>query len=124
MNLEEKIIELLAEYRKKGDQLTDRADRTERGIEIMSRALAENDVKFNVMNEKFNAMNEKFNAANEKMNEKFNATNEKMNEKFNVVNQEIKQLREDQNSMREEQGVLLKELISLSKRVAVVEEKH
>jgi uncharacterized coiled-coil protein SlyX len=113
MNLEERIIELLAEYLKKGDQLTDRADRTERGIEIMSRALAENDVKFNVMNEKFN-----------EMNEKFNATNEKMNEKFNVVSQEIKQLREDQNSMREEQSVLLKELISLSKRVAVVEEKH
>jgi hypothetical protein len=31
---------------------------------------------------------------------------------------------ENQNSMREEQSVLLKELISLSKRVAVVEEKH
>lgn len=88
MNLEERIIELLAEYLKKGDQLSDRADRTERGIEIMSRALAENDVKFNVMNEK-----------------------------FNVVSQEIKQLREDQ-------GIVLKELISLSKRVAVVEEKH
>ena len=88
MNLEERIIELLAEYLKKSDQLSDRADRTERGIEIMSRALAENDVKFNAMNEK-----------------------------FNVVSQEIKQLREDQ-------GIVLKELISLSKRVAVVEEKH
>jgi hypothetical protein len=49
---------------------------------------------------------------------------EMMNEKFNVVNQEIKVLREDQNSMREGQGVLLKELISLSKWVGVVEEKH
>jgi hypothetical protein len=81
MNLEERIIELLVEYLKKGDQLSDRADRTERGIEIMSHALAENDVK------------------------------------FNVVSQEIKQLREDQ-------GIVLKELVSLSKRVAVVEEKH
>ncbi|MFN5430798.1 MAG: hypothetical protein ACK498_08685 [Cyclobacteriaceae bacterium] len=40
-----------------------------------------------------------------------------MNEKFNVVSQEIKQLREDQ-------GIVLKELISLSKRVAVVEERR
>ena len=40
-----------------------------------------------------------------------------MNEKFNVVSQEIKQLREDQ-------GIVLKELVSLSKRVAVVEEKR
>ena len=88
MNLEERIIELLVEYLKKGDQLSDRADRSERGIEIMSRALAENDVKFNAMNEN-----------------------------FNVVSQEIKQLREDQ-------GIVLKELISLSKRVAVVEEKR
>jgi hypothetical protein len=40
-----------------------------------------------------------------------------MNEKFDVVIQEIKQLREDL-------GIVLKELISLSKRVAVVEEKR
>jgi hypothetical protein len=37
--------------------------------------------------------------------------------KSNVVNQEIKQLHEDQ-------GVMLKELVSLSKDVAVVEDKH
>jgi hypothetical protein len=95
MNAEERILELMDEYLKKGDQLLERSDRTERGIEIMSRALAENDLKFNVMNEKFNMINEK----------------------FNVVNQEIKQL-------REEQGIMLRELVSISKRVTVVEEKQ
>jgi hypothetical protein len=58
------------------------------------------------MNEKFNTMSENFNT----MNEKFGTVSEKFNK-------EIKLLREDQ-------GVMLKELISLSKRVAVVEEKH
>ncbi len=88
MKSEERIIELLADYLKKADQLLDRMDRTERGIEIMSKAIAEDSVK------------------------------------FNKVFGEIKQLREDQNRMREEQGIMLKELVSLSKRVAVVEEKH
>ena len=88
MKSEEKIIELLADYLEKADQLLDRMDRTERGIEIMSKAIAEDSVK------------------------------------FNKVFGEIKQLREDQNRMREEQGIMLKELVSLSKRVAVVEEKH
>ena len=88
MKSEEKIIELLADYLKKADQLLDRMDHTERGIEIMSKAIAEDSVK------------------------------------FNKVFGEIKQLREDQNRMREEQGIMLKELVSLSKRVAVVEEKH
>lgn len=88
MKSEERIIELLADYLKKADQLLDRMDRTERGIEIMSKAIAEDSVK------------------------------------FNKVFGEIKQLREDQNRMREEQGIMLKELVSLSKRVAIVEEKH
>lgn len=81
MKSEERIIELLADYLKKADQLLDRMDHTERGIEIMSKAIAEDSVK------------------------------------FNKVFGEIKQL-------REEQGIMLKELVSLSKRVAVVEEKH
>jgi hypothetical protein len=113
MKAEERITELLAECLLKADQLIDRMDRTDHSVEIMSRAIAVNDIKFVAQNEKFNSMNEK----------------------FNVVNQEIKQLSEDQNRMREEQGVLfnksnddikqlLKELVSLSKRVAVVEEKH
>ena len=88
MKSEERIIGLLADYLKRADQLLDRMDRTERGIEIMSKAIAEDSVK------------------------------------FNKVFGEIKQLREDQNRMREEQGIMLKELVSLSKRVAVVEEKH
>ena len=109
MKAEDKILELLADYLKKSDQLLDRMDKTERGIEIMSKALAEHSIKFNESNEKFNVINEKFNVINEKFNES--------NEKFNVVNQEIKQL-------REENSIVLKELVSLSKRVAEKEEKH
>lgn len=106
MKSEDRIIELLAEYMKLGDQLKDSADRTERSIEVMSRALAANDVKFNGMNEKFNSMNEKF------------------NHEIKQLHEHDIRLREDQNRMREEQAVLLRELVSISKRVAVVEEKR
>jgi septal ring factor EnvC (AmiA/AmiB activator) len=84
---EERIIELLADYLKKGDQLLDRMDRsdknveqTNKNVEIMSRAIVEHSIK------------------------------------FNKVSEDIKQLREDH-------GAMLKELVSLSKRVAVVEGK-
>jgi uncharacterized membrane protein len=85
MKSDDRIIELLAEYLKKTDQLLDRMDRTDKSVEIMSRALAEDSIKFNQMNEKFNLMNEK----------------------FDIVNQDIK--------------TMLGELISLSKRVSVLE---
>jgi hypothetical protein len=117
MKSEDRIVELMAEYLRKSDQLLDRMEHTDkhteqtnRNIDMMSRAMAVNDIKFNVMNEKFN-------------------------EEIKQLRQDHNSLREDQNKMREEQGVifnksnddikqLLKELISLSKRVAVVEEKH
>jgi aspartokinase len=99
MKSEERIVELMAEYLRKSDQLLDRMDHTDkhteqtnRNIDMMSRAMAENDVKFNAMNEKFN--------------------------------EEVKQLHKEHNRLREEQGVMLKELVSLSKRIGVVEEKH
>jgi hypothetical protein len=50
MKSEERIIELLAECLKKTDQLLDRMDRTDKSVEIMSRALAEDSIKFNQMN--------------------------------------------------------------------------
>jgi uncharacterized protein YeaO (DUF488 family) len=58
------------------------------------------------MTENFNSLSKNFNSMSENSNS--------FSEKFN---QELKGLREDQ-------GVMLKELIYLSKRVAVVEEKH
>ena len=99
MKSEERIAELLAEYLKKADQLLDRmehteknAEQTNRNVDMMSRAVAEHSIK------------------------------------FNVVSDQIKQLREDQgimfNKSNEDIKLLLKELVSLSKRVAVVEEKH
>lgn len=113
MKAEDRILEIMAEYLRKTDQLLERmkktdeqADRTNRSVEMMARAIAENDIKFNQTNEKFNVMNEKFNV----MNEKFNL-------QFAKVNDNIKSLREDQ-------GIMLKELVSLSKRVSFLEEKH
>lgn len=106
MKAEDRILEIMAEYLRKTDQLLERmkktdeqADRTNRSVEMMARAIAENDIKFNQTNEKFNVMNEKFNL------------------QFAKVNDNIKSLREDQ-------GIMLKELVSLSKRVSFLEEKH
>lgn len=87
MKSEERIIELLAEYLKKTDQLLEKMDRTDknseqtnRNIDIMSRAILDHSIK------------------------------------FNKVTDDIKLLREDQ-------GIVLKELLSLSKRVLVIEDK-
>ncbi len=113
MKSEERIIELLADYLKKADQLLDRMDRTERGIDIMSRAIADNNVKFNLMNEKFNA---EMKQLREDQN--------RLSQDQNRLSQDQNRLREEHNRMREEQGIMLKELVSLSKRVTVVEEKH
>ena len=94
MKAEDRILEIMAEYLRKTDQLLERmkktdeqADRTNRSVEMMARAIAENDIKFNQTNEKFNVMNEKFNL------------------QFAKVNDNIKSLREDQ-------GIMLKELVS------------
>jgi hypothetical protein len=81
MKSEDKIIELLALYLKRTDQVLDGMDRTERSVDIMSRAVVDHSVK------------------------------------FNTVNEEIKHL-------REEQGVMLKEFLSISKRVSSIEERH
>ncbi len=85
MKSEDRILELLAEYLHKTDQVLDGMGQTNRSVEIMSKAVAEHSVKMVDHSIKF------------------------MN-----VQQEVKQLREDQ-------GIMLKELISLSKRVSVIE---
>ncbi len=81
MKSEEKIIELLAKYLKKTDQLFDRIDHTDGSVEIMSRAMVDHSIK------------------------------------FNSVNQEIKH-------MREEQGIVLNELLSISRRVSSIEDRR
>jgi hypothetical protein len=85
MKSEDRILELLAEYLHKTDQVLDSTGQTSRSVEIMSKALADYSVK--ILGHSV---------------------------QFNNVQQEIKQLREDQ-------GIMLKELISLSKRVSIIE---
>jgi uncharacterized coiled-coil DUF342 family protein len=88
MKSEDKIIELLAQYQKKTDQLLDRMDSTDRSVEIMSRALVEHSTK------------------------------------FNSVSQEIKSINQEIKHMREEQGIVLSELLSISRRVASIEDRR
>jgi hypothetical protein len=95
MKAEERIIELLAEYLKKGDQLLERIDRTDNGIGIMNRAIAEHSIKFN-----------------------------KTSDDIKQLREDQNRMWEEQNKLREEQGIMLKELVSLSRRVGVVEDKH
>jgi hypothetical protein len=47
MKLEDGIIELLAEYLKKTDQVMERMDRTDQNVDIMSMAILEHSLKFN-----------------------------------------------------------------------------
>jgi predicted nuclease with TOPRIM domain len=119
MKSEERIIELLAEYLKKTEQLLDRMDRTDKSVEIMSRALAEDGIKFNQMNEKFNEMNEKFN----EMNQRFDERNQRFEEKFTQMNSKFDTMNEKFDIINQDIKIMLGELISLSKRVSVIEEK-
>ncbi|MBS1486512.1 MAG: hypothetical protein JST43_02915 [Bacteroidetes bacterium] len=112
MKNEDRIIELLSEYLQKTDRILDRMEKTDRSVEMMSWAIADHSLKFNEMNSKFNEMNSKFNEMNSKFNE--------MNSKFNETNTKFSyQMAE----MREEQGIVLKELLSISKRVDLLERK-
>ncbi|MNC92211.1 hypothetical protein D3C83_85960 [compost metagenome] len=43
--------------------------------------------------------------------------------KFNEITAVIKNLNEENNSMREDQGIMLKELLAISKRVSKLEDK-
>lgn len=147
MKSEDRIVGLLAGYLQKVDQLLDRMSRTDRSVDIMSRALAENSIKFNDHNAKFIEHSAKFNEQNAKFNDhsvKFNEQNAKFNEhnvKFNEHSVRFNQLQEEIKSsqashqgemkilngriygLQSEQNIMLKELLSLSKRVSVVESK-
>lgn len=108
MKSEEKIIELLAQYLKKTDQLFDRMDNTDRSVEIMSRALVEHSLKFNSVNQEIKSINQEIKTLNQEIKD--------LNQDVKSVNQEIK-------FMREEQRVMLGELLSISKRVSSIEER-
>ena len=87
MKAEDRILELLAEYLQKTDRLLDRMERTDKNVEIMSKAILEHSLK------------------------------------FNQVNQQIFHIYEDIKHLRDDQGIMLKELLSISKRVSSLEEK-
>jgi hypothetical protein len=44
--------------------------------------------------------------------------------KFNFVSQEIKSINQEIKHMREEQGIVLSELLSISRRVASIEDRR
>ena len=126
MKSEDRIVELLAEYLQKVDQLLDRMKRTDRSIDIMSRALAENSTKFNDHSAKFIEHSAKFVEHNVKFNEhslRFNQLQEEIKASQASHQGEMKILNEKIYGLQAEQNIMLKELISLSKRVSVVESK-
>lgn len=105
MKSEERIIELLAEYLQKTDQILDQMKQTDRSVGIMSRAIAQQDIRANEHSARFNEINQKFN----EMRSEFQS--------------EIKEIKTDIRDLREDQGIMLKELVSISKRFSVVEGK-
>jgi archaellum component FlaC len=125
MKAEDRIIELLAEYLKKADQMQDNMERTDNSIKIMSRAIAEHSIKFNTITEEIRQMREDQTREMKQIRE--DQTRE-MKQIREDQTREIKQLRDDQTGemkqLHDDQGVMLRELVSLSKRVAVVEEKN
>ncbi len=144
MKFKNKIIELLAQYLKKTDQVLDRMDRTDRNVEVMSRALAEDSLKFNNISQEIRDLVEKQDAFLEKLMQLNKVQNTFLEELLqlskvqNTFSEELIALRKDQiettrsqgfiredcDTMREQQGIMLKELISISKRVSAVEERH
>ncbi|MFM8738719.1 MAG: hypothetical protein ACKOC0_00785 [Cytophagales bacterium] len=131
MKSEERIIELLAEYLQKTDQILDQMKRTDRSVEIMSRAIAEQNVKSNEHGARFNEMREEFQAEMKGMKNDFQDEMREMKNDFQVEMREMKkdfqiqmaEMKGDILSLRQDQGIMLKELVSLSKRVTIVEGK-
>ena len=108
MNAEERILELLAEYLNKTDRILDRmektdkqSEKTEQSIQLLAKTVIEHDLKFLTVQNWIRQINE--DAAETRMN--------------------IKRLSEDGNRLRQENGILITELLSLSKRVTNVEGK-
>ena len=92
MKAEERILELLAEYLQKTDKLLDRMEQTDRNVDIMSKAILEHSIKFNQV------------------------TNE-----LKRLGEDTNRLSVENNHMREDQGIVLQELLSISKRVSNLE---
>jgi hypothetical protein len=85
MKSEERILELLSEYLHKTDRILERMEKSDRNVEIMSKAILDHSLK------------------------------------FNQISAEIKRLSEENNKLREDQGIMLRELVSISKRVSNLE---
>ena len=116
MKSEERIIELLAEYLQKTDQILDQMKQTDRSVGIMSRAIAAQDVKYNEHAARFNEINLKFN----EIRVEFQSEMKQMKTEYQS---EMKEIKTDIRDLREDQGIMLKELVSISKRFSVVESK-
>jgi uncharacterized coiled-coil DUF342 family protein len=100
MKNEEKIIELLAEYLKKTDQALERIDKAYESIKKHS--------------EQFDKHSEQF----DKHTDQF----KKHAEQFDKHWQEITALRKESMKLQIQNDVLLKEILSISKRVQNLEE--
>ena len=85
MKSEERILELLSEYLHKTDRILERMEKSDRNVEIMSKAILDHSLK------------------------------------FNQISAEIKRLSEENNKLREDQGIMIRELVSISKRVSNLE---
>lgn len=119
MKSEDRIIELLAEYLQKTDQILDQMKQTDRNVDMMSRAIAEQSVRSNEQGARFNQMREEFQVEMKEMRGEFQSEIKSIETRFQS---EMKELKIDIRDMKQEQNIMLKELISLSKRVTTVED--
>ena len=101
MKAEEKIIELLAEYLQKTDRLLERMERTDKNMERTYKNMERTDKNMERTDRNVNIMSKAI---------------LDHSSKFEQVNGEIRKLREDQ-------GVMLKELLFISRRVSSLEDK-
>ena len=119
MKSEDRIIELLAEYLQKTDQILVQMKQTDRNVDMMSRAIAEQSVRSNEQGARFNQMREEFQVEMKEMRGEFQSEIKSIETRFQS---EMKELKIDIRDMKQEQNIMLKELISLSKRVTTVED--
>ncbi len=130
MKSEDRINELLAEYRQKTDQISDQMKQTHRNVDMMSRAIAEQSITLNEQGARFNQMRAEFQDEMKEMRGDFQSEMKEMRGEFQSeikgiemrFQSEMKELKIDIRDMKQEQNIMLKELISLSKRVTTVED--
>jgi uncharacterized protein (DUF342 family) len=137
MKSEDRIVEILAEYLQKTDRILDRfeksdrrSEKTDRNISIMSKAIHENDSKtqkvlvqhseeLKALKKESHELRKEFGRESQELRKEFGKETQELRKEFGRETQEI---RKELLKIELQNNSMLKELLSISRRVASLED--